>query len=275
MKNKFILTSALAISLMLTGCGGGNTGETAPADNAVDTVADTVADTAADTVADTIADTAADSAADLSESAAADTEEPEAAAEDETDSANGSNAGNFGETDKFYGGVFHGNGYTLKIDGDTWVDISAMMDYVRQAANDSDIDFGIDFTDEQYNDAYDGMFICPDSEGANFNMTVVDIGMDLNIDAEGAELYGAIIEQQYAAVEGCTFYGCGIDSAGGYDCLKAELEMTSSGVTLRMVQYCFWENKMQMVITFTATPDEYEKMFPEFKKVLDSVSFEG
>ncbi len=255
MKNKFILTSALALALMLTGCSGGTTEENAPADNAVDTIADT--------------------AADLSESAAADTEEPDAATEEETDSSNGSDNRNFGETDKFYGGVFHGNGYTLKIDGDTWVDISAMIDYVRQAANDSDIDFGIDFTAEQYSDAYDGMFICPDSEGANFNMTVVDIGMDLNIDDEGAELYGAIIEQQYSAVEGCTFYGCETDSAGGYDCLKAELEMTSSGVTLRMVQYCFWENQKQMVITFTATPDEYDEMLPEFKKVLDSVSFEG
>ncbi|MDE6593392.1 MAG: hypothetical protein K2K57_10080 [Oscillospiraceae bacterium] len=261
MKNKFILTSALALALVLTGCSGGNTEETVPADNAVDTVADTIADTAAD----------------LSESAAADTEETEVVTEkteEEADSADEDDDDNFGETDKFYDGVFHGSGYTLAIDGDTWMDISAMMDYVRKAANDSDIDFGIDFTDEQYSDAYDGMFICPDSEGANFNMTVVDIGMDLNIADEGAELYGAIIEQQYSAVEGCTFYGCELDSAGDYDCLKAELEMTSSGVTMRMVQYCFWENKMQMVITFTATPDEYEDMLPEFKKVLDSVEFE-
>ena len=163
----------------------------------------------------------------------------------------------------------------MSVDSDVWIDFSAMKNYVMQAAKESDIDLGIDFTDEQYSDAYDGMFICPDSEGANFNMTVIDMGMDLNIADEGAELYGAIIEQQYSAVEGCTFYGCETDSAGGYDCLKAELEMTSGDVTLHMVQYCFWENKMQMVITFTATPDDYEEMFTEFKKVLDSVSFEG
>lgn len=266
MKNKFILTSALALALMLTGCGGGSTNETAPAaDNAVDTVADTVADTAAG----------------LSESAAADTEETteettKEATEETTEAAGEEDDDISRETGKYYDGVFHGNGYTLKIDSDVWMDISVMIDYARKAANNSDIDFGIDFTDEQYSDVYDGMFICPDSNGANFNITVVDIGMDMNIaDEDIAELYSALIEQQYAALEGCTFYGCQTDSAGGYDCLKAEVEMTNKGVTMRMAQYCFWENKKQIAITFTATPDEYDEMLPEFEKVLNTVSFKG
>ncbi|MCM1577217.1 MAG: hypothetical protein NC078_00270 [Ruminococcus sp.] len=254
MNRKIILPIILMLSL--TACGGGNTEETSPAESPETSAAETVSQTESETSSETVTETET-----------ADTEPAEEAADDNADN------GISGDTDKYYGGIFHGSGYTLKVDGGVWTDMSVMIDYVKEKANDVDLDIGIDLTAEQFDDVYDCMFICPGSSGANFNVTVMDMGVDIDIN-EAAELYGTIIEQQYSAIDGVDFFGSEITSAGGYDCLKTELEMTSGDTELRMAQFCFWENQAQVVLTFTAQSDEFGSMFTEFEKVLNSVSFE-
>lgn len=259
MKIKFML-AGLAATVMLTGCGGDNSSDMA---DVVETSDDTSYSESTANI-ETEADTSAKA------DAAGESQETDVTGEVTNDTAVKTDEQEAGGG-KFSDGVFHGSGYTLTVDEDVWVDMDFMIDMISQSAEGTLSDYGFDFTAEQYSQLYDGMFVCPGSSGANFNMTVVEMGMDMEI---SAELFGSILEQQYSAIEGCEMLACEDEAVGDYKSVKAEVKMTADDVTLKMRQNCFWENGKQVVITYTAQEEEFDGLLPDFEKVLESIEFE-
>lgn len=240
MKRKFIIAGVMAM-LMLSGCGGENSG-----DAGVTEAADT-------SYSESSAEIRTESETDVTEEVTEEEMTGEAAVTDDTSAESGE------ETvteEKLSDGVFRGSGYTLEFDGSKWTDIAEFME---------------DSVNLNTAEGFDGMFVRADKSGAN--MTFISLNVQLPADIT-AEDYLKEIDQQYSEAESLELISCEDCTVGGNKCIKALTENTAAGAKLMALQYMFPRDSAAVVMTFTAGEDEWDELLPEFEAVVNSIEFE-
>ncbi|MBP1545246.1 MAG: hypothetical protein J6A37_01435 [Oscillospiraceae bacterium] len=232
--------AACAALMMLTACGAKT--ENTPADAVTD------ADTAVQTEA--AAETEAASETEAQTEAAAETEaqtEAQAAASD---------------------GAYSGNGYTLSVDSAKWINGNELMGEVAAVAD--EFDAGV--SGEQLEDMCDAVFYYSDGNGgitpSNFNVVTQDLGVDMAMDPE---TFGPIMEQSFNEIEGYSCTGWEGKEINGNTALVVDIDATQMDVTMKMTQYMFIKGGKQIVVTFTAFPDVYDSVKPDFDAVVNSI----
>lgn len=240
MKRKFIIAGVMAM-LMLSGCGGENSG-----DAEVTEAADT-------SYFESSAEIRTESETDVTEEVTEEDMTVEKAVTDDTSVESGDEAVT---EEKLSDGVFRGSGYTLEFDGSKWTDIAEFME---------------DSVNLNTAEGFDGMFVRADKSGAN--MTFISLNVQLPADIT-AEDYLKEIEQQYSETESLELISCEDCTVGENKCIKALTENTAAGAKLMALQYMFPRDSAAVVMTFTAGEDEWEELLPEFEEVVNSIEFE-
>lgn len=240
MKRKFIIAGVTAM-LMLSGCGGENSG-----DAGVTEAADT-------SYSESSAEIRTESETDVTEEVTEEEMTGEAAVTDDTSAESGEEAVT---EEKLSDGVFRGSGYTLEIDGSKWTDIEDILGENEGLAATG---------------AFDGMFVRADKSGANMTFFSLNAKLPADITAED---YLKEIEQQYSEAESLELISCEDCTVEGNKCIKTLTENTSDSAKLKAIQYMFPRDSAAVVMTFTAGEDEWEELLPEFEEVVNSIEFE-
>lgn len=240
MKRKFIIAGVMAM-LMLSGCGGENSG-----DAGVTEAADT-------SYSESSAEIRTESETDVTEEV---TEEEMTGEEAVTDDTSAESGEETVTEEKLSDGVFRGSGYTLEFDGSKWTDIAEFME---------------GSVNLNTAEGFDGMFVRADGSGAN--MTFISLNAQLPADIT-AEDYLKEMERQYSEAEGLELINCEDCTVGGNKCIKSLTENSAVGAKLKAVQYMFPRDSAAVVMTFTAGEDEWDELLPEFEAVVNSIEFE-
>ena len=166
---------------------------------------------------------------------------------------------------------FQGTGYTLAVDSEKWLDMTEYIEEISKTAEDMDIVEGFDA--ESLNNMGDAMFYYSADMASNFNVVTQEVG-DLG-DNFDMSLLNDVIEAQYSQISGCTYLGGEVITVNGYDCFKAEISADASvfGADLKMAQCMFINGTSQYVVTFTASTENFDSVYPEFEAVLNSLTF--
>lgn len=246
MKRKFIIAGVMAM-LMLSGCGGENSGDAGVTEAADTSYSESSAEVRTQSEADVT------EAENVTEEVTEEDMTEEEAVTDDTSAESGDEAVT---EEKLSDGVFRGSGYTLEIDGSKWTDIAEFME---------------GSVNLNTAEGFDGMFVRADKSGAN--MTFISLNVQLPADIT-AEDYLKEIEQQYSEAESLELISCEDSTVGGNKCIKALTENTAAGAKLMALQYMFPRDSAAVVMTFTAGEDEWEELLPEFEEVVNSIEFE-
>lgn len=167
--------------------------------------------------------------------------------------------------------IYRGNGYTIDVDSDVWVDFSSYIEEVSKYADEKDL--GLNITSEDIQNVGDSMFMYLPNPEVNFNVTRTEIG-DLGADFD-LSLYGDLMENQYSQINGCTYLGDEVITVNGNKCLKLDIAASAEvfGNDLKMSQYVFLNGTIQYVVTYTAGVDSYDSALPDFEKMLNTITF--
>lgn len=244
MKRKFIIAGVMAM-LMLSGCGGENSGDAGVTEAADTSYSESSAEVR--TESETVSE------ADVTGEVTSEDTTGEEAVTDDTSAESGE------ETvteEKLSDGVFRGSGYTLEFDGSKWTDIAEFME---------------GSVDLNTAEGFDGMFVRADGSGANMTFITLNVTLPEDITAED---YSAMMEGQYSEAEGLELISCEDCTVGGNKCIKSLTENTAAGAKLKAVQYVFPRDSAAVIMTFTAGEDEWEELLPEFETVVNSIEFE-
>lgn len=218
---------------------------------------------------ETTAETTAEAAAEITEAETSAETESETTTEAETTTETET------ETEAASTNVFRGNGYTLSIDSETWMDASEYISLVAQWAENTDSAQDIDLTAEDMENASDAMFYHTGISGTNFNVVITEVGNVGVLDKEMLEMLGEAVKTQYSNMTGFIFESYEIVKVNGYDSLKINMSTDAAvfGAELKMTAYMFYNGTKQYVITYTAGVESYDSGFADFETVLDSFTF--
>ena len=167
---------------------------------------------------------------------------------------------------------FRGAGYTLEIDNNKWIDSTNRLDRIVEYAEDSGIDENLDVAAEDLKNVGDA-FYNHTSNGSNFNVTVVELGIEID-DATLVQI-AAVIQEQYNSIAG---FKCGdyeLVNVNGHRALK--FEITNDAVSSKpamLNSYLFYPGTKQVCVTFTAGASDFDETVVDFEEVLNTISFE-
>lgn len=246
MNKKFATITALAAALlMLTSCGTSD-GSNADATEASTTVSVQAEDAATSEISD---ETEAETA-----------EETEAESVEETTAETAESAQPI---------VFEGDFYTISFDTSKWLDLSEYKQLVAEAAE--NLDNGLDFTADDYNELCDVMYMYADaSKNANVNVVSADLGVEMDMDAEAV---GPLMADSFNAVEGYSCDGWEGVTVNGEDALKINISADVGGQKNKIVQYQLIKGGKQIAVTLTvvgAEPDD--ALLADFDALVNTVA---
>ncbi len=169
--------------------------------------------------------------------------------------------------------LFNGTGYTLKINGDDWLDASEYISLV--AENVEDYDLGLKAEDIE--SMADTMYYNAHDLNVNFNVVTADMGIDMGeFSPELYEAFGETLKPQYEAMTGYIFEGYEVTTVNGMNALRFDMttDVDVFGVDLKITAYQFFKGTTQYAITYTAARDSYDARWGDFEAVLNSITFE-
>lgn len=167
--------------------------------------------------------------------------------------------------------IFQGDGYTLIIDGEKWMDYSEYIYEISQLAEEMlELE---NITAEDISKVAKGVYIRKDNLNVNFNIGVTDLGG--NVEDIGYDVYRDMMKEHYESQDGVKYIGDEIFDANGIDCLKLTVETTSDDLNThnKVSQYIFLHGTAQYVFTFTAEYSHYDSELAEFEKIVKSIEF--
>lgn len=216
----------------------------------------------------TAAETTQAETTEAAETTAAETTAAETTTEAETTAVNPDEAAAIAAE----GALYQGDGYTVKINSEKWMDFSAYVDEISKLADEKDL--GFDISAEDIQNTNDGMFFYVPDMSINFNFGVTEIG-DVG---EGFDisLFGDVMELQYGQIDGCTYLGDEVINVNGYECLKMDIATSAElyGAEMKMSQYMFIHGTKQYVATYTAAEGSYDNGITDFEAMLNTIVFD-
>lgn len=163
--------------------------------------------------------------------------------------------------------VYSGNGYTMVIDEEKWLDASEYLKMISEYS--AELDTGLDVSAEDIQNMNDGMFYHTNQDGTNFNIVKTDIG-DVG-DVDISEL-ADVLKQQYEAA-GMTWLDYEINEFDGREWLGVYVEANLGGAETKMLQYFAIKDGSEYVITYTAGKDLFDAGRSDFDEVMNSFKF--
>ncbi|MGN1136547.1 MAG: hypothetical protein ACI4SF_10045 [Oscillospiraceae bacterium] len=246
---KKIYTAAVAVLLALSMTACGNGGDSA--ENETSAVATTSEETTtkAKTTTATLETTTAEETTTTAE---------ETSAASETAETNGDN-------------LFHGDGYTLSVDPEVWIDCT---DYFKSAGLASDVaeEDDVDYSEDEVQNMFNAVFVHTSLNGTNINIVRVEVG-DVGDDFD-IGILEPYIRKECEQIPGITYLSGETVSVNGYDAVKVIYEDETGEFYNKKDQYTFVEGTFKYVITYTVTKDDYEVFLPDFEAVVQSIRFE-
>lgn len=189
--------------------------------------------------------------------------ESETEAESETEQETEDEDGDTAEA----GDIYSGNGYTMVIDGEKWLDASEYLKMISEYS--AELNTDLDVSAEDIQNMNDGMFYHANQDGTNFNIVKTDVGNTGDVDmSQLAE----VIKQQYEA-SGFTWLDYEINEFDGREWLGVYVETNLSGVDMKMLQYFAIKDGSEYVITYTAGKDLFDAGRSDFDEVMNSFKF--
>lgn len=165
------------------------------------------------------------------------------------------------------GDVYSGNGYTMVIDEEKWLDASEYLKMISEYS--AELDTGLDVSAEDIQNMNDGMFYHTNQDGTNFNIVKTDVGNTGDVDmGQLAE----VIKQQYEA-SGFTWLDYEINEFDGREWLGVYVETNMSGTDMKMLQYFAIKDGSEYVITYTSGKDLFDAGRSDFDEVMNSFKF--
>lgn len=160
--------------------------------------------------------------------------------------------------------TYSGNGYTIEVDSEKWMDASEYVKLISEFAENSDM--GMDLTAEDIQNMNDGMFYHTNGDGTNFNIVCNPIGNTDGINiGDGAD----IMKEQYVAA-GIEWIGSDVVTINGVEWLKIDVETLMGGTDMKMLQCMALANGNQYVMAYTADTDKYDDALSDFEEGLNS-----
>lgn len=165
------------------------------------------------------------------------------------------------------GNLYSGNGYTVEVDSEKWMDASEYVKMLSEYAEDNNLTQNL--TAEDFQNMNDGMFYHTNGDGTNFNIVCNAVG---NTDGvrigDGAE----IMKEQYEAA-GITWLDSEVVTINGLEWLKINVEMSMEGTNMKMLQCMALANGNQYVVTYTSGKDLFDACRSDFDEVMNSFKF--
>lgn len=165
------------------------------------------------------------------------------------------------------GAVYSGNGYTMVIDEEKWLDASEYLKMISEYS--AELDTGLDVSAEDIQNMNDGMFYHTNQDGTNFNIVKTDVGNTGDVDL--SQLAEAL-KQQYEAA-GMTWIDYEINEFDGREWLGVYVETNMSGTDMQMLQYFAIKDGSEYVITYTSGKDLFDACRSDFDEVMNSFKF--
>lgn len=248
MKKKiFAVILAVLTAASMAACGNGETGGNGGNDVPDVTVSDEITENNSET-----------------EETESETEsETETETESETEQESEDEDGNADAT----GAVYSGNGYTMVIDEEKWLDASEYLKMISEYS--AELDTGLDVSAEDIQNMNDGMFYHTNQDGTNFNIVKTDVGNTGDVDL--SQLAEAL-KQQYEAA-GMTWIDYEINEFDGREWLGVYVETNMSGTDMQMLQYFAIKDGSEYVITYTSGKDLFDACRSDFDEVMNSFKF--
>lgn len=247
MKKKiFAVILAVLTAASMAACGNGETGG-----NDVSDV----------TVSDEITENNSETETEETESATE--SETETETESETEQESKDEDGNADAA----GDVYSGNGYTMVIDEEKWLDASVYLKMISEYS--AELDTGLDVSAEDIQNMNDGMFYHTNQDGTNFNIVKTEVGNTGDVDL--SQLAEAL-KQQYEAA-GMTWIDYEINEFDSREWLGVYVETNMSGTDLKMLQYFAIKDGSEYVITYTSGKDLFDACRSDFDEVMNSFKF--
>lgn len=201
-----------------------------------------------------------------------------AATEAETTEADTTEIESETETEAASDEVFRGNGYTLNIDSNVWMNAADYVSYISQMAENLEAVQNYGITAEDIENMNDAMFYHTENmmAGTNFNVIVTEVGNIGEFDKEMLDQLGKAMETQYGAMTGYVYENYEIVNVNGYDSLKINMTTDAEvfGLEFKVSVYLIYNGTKQYTITYTSSDTNYDKCTADFEKVLNSISFE-
>lgn len=165
------------------------------------------------------------------------------------------------------GDIYSGNGYTMTIDGEKWLDASEYLKLISEYS--AELNTDLDVSAEDIQNMNDGMFYHTNQDGTNFNIVKTDVG-------DVGDMYigdlSDVLKQQYEAA-GMIWLDYEINEFDGEDWLGVYVETSLSGVDMKMLQYFAIKDGSEYVITYTAGKDLFDAGRSDFDEVMNSFKF--
>jgi len=249
MKKKiFAAVLAVLTAASMAACGNGETGGNDGNGDASVTVSEEITENKTETEAntETVPETETES-------------ETESETEQETEAENG-NADAEGD-------IYSGDGYTMVVDGEKWMDASELLEMISEYS--AELDTGLDVSAEDIQNMNDGVFYHTNQDGTNFNIVKTEVGNTGDVDL--SQLAEAL-KQQYEAV-GMIWLDHDINEFDGREWLGVYVETNLSGMDTKMLQYFAIKDGSEYVITYTAGKDLFDAVRSDFDAVMNSFKF--
>jgi len=249
MKKKiFAAVLAVLTAASMAACGNGETGGNDGNGDASVTVSEEITENKTETEAntETVPETETES-------------ETESETEQETEAENG-NADAEGD-------IYSGDGYTMVVDGEKWMDASELLEMISEYS--AELDTGLDVSAEDIQNMNDGVFYHTNQDGTNFNIVKTEVGNTGDVDL--SQLAEAL-KQQYEAV-GMIWLDHDINEFDGREWLGVYVETNLSGMDTKMLQYFAIKDGSEYVITYTAGKDLFDAGRSDFDAVMNSFKF--
>ncbi|MBQ5317859.1 MAG: hypothetical protein J6K17_02040 [Oscillospiraceae bacterium] len=172
------------------------------------------------------------------------------------------------------GELFVGNGYTLLIDGEKWMDASEYIDEVAGMADGNEITETLNITSDDIANMADAMFFNIEN-GSNFNVTIAEVGDVGALNEEVLEQFASLMEQIYASMSGYICEGYEFIKVNGHDVIKFVIYTDDevTGVELKMNTYLFYYGTKQFSMTYTDDKSTFDSTVADFNAVINSISF--
>lgn len=165
------------------------------------------------------------------------------------------------------GNLYSGNGYTVEVDSEKWMDASEYVNMLSEYAEDNNLTQNL--TAEDFQNMNDGMFYHTNGDGTNFNIVCNAVGNTDGVSiGDGAE----IMKEQYEAA-GITWLDSEVVTINGLEWLKINVEMSMEGTNMKMLQCMALANGNQYVVTYTSGKDLFDACRSDFDEVMNSFKF--
>ncbi len=160
--------------------------------------------------------------------------------------------------------IYAGNGYTVNVDSEKWVDASEYIKMISEYAEENGLSENL--TAEEIQGMNDGMFYHTSNDGTNFNIVSNPIG-----NTDGVKIADAAdeLKAQYEAM-GINWVSHEVVEINGIEWLKIDVTSNMQGTDMKMLQCMALSDGNQYVITYTADTDKYDSAISDFEDVLNS-----